>query len=133
MATNVHEKRLKSDIGHTPVYEERYCDMLVEHMGRGLSYETFSAKINTHRQTLYDWEDRYDAWLYAKKRGAEASQLMWESIGVAQAVGDKKRGKGSVPTWIFNMKNRFNWADRNETNISSDGLSIKIDRKDEEL
>lgn len=111
MATTVHDTPLQ---GRPPAYKPEYCEMLIDHMSSGLSYETFSAVIGTHRSVLYAWEDKYPDFKDAKKKAVEAGQVFWEKIGLAQAVGDKTYGKGSTASWIFNMKNRFNWADKQE-------------------
>jgi len=111
MATTVHDTPYT---GRRPKFKEEYCDMLIDHMASGLSYETFAAIIRTHRSTLYNWEKQYPQFLDAKKLGKEAAQVFWEKIGLAQAVGDKTYGKGNCASWIFNMKNRFNWTDKQE-------------------
>jgi len=118
MATTVHDK---PHMGRRPDYKEEYCQMLIDHMSQGLSYETFAAVVKTHRSTLYRWEAKYSNFRDAKQTGVEAGQLLWEKIGIAQAVGDKALGKGNVASWIFNMKNRYSWTDRTEqTQVSNE-------------
>jgi hypothetical protein len=117
MATTVHDTPLQ---GRPPKYKPEYCEMLIDHMSSGLSYETFSAVIGTHRSVLYNWEKMHPDFLDAKKKAVEASQAFWEKIGLAQAVGDKQYGKGNTASWIFNMKNRFNWADKQEVSNPDD-------------
>ncbi len=111
MATTVHDTPF---VGRPPKYKPEYCQMLIDHMATGMSYETFAATIGTYRSVLYDWEKKYQEFSDAKKIAVEACQAFWEKIGMAQAVGDKHYGKGSTASWIFNMKNRFNWTDRQE-------------------
>ena len=48
----------------------------------------------------------------AVKRAEEACQVWWESLGRNMAMGGID--KGNATTWIFNMKNRFNWRDKQE-------------------
>lgn len=110
--------------GQPTAYRDEYCEMLIEHMKGGLSYESFSAIIGTCRKTLYNWEKSEPKFLHAKKKAFEASMLTWERIGIAQAVGDKKHGRGSTASWIFNMKNRFGWTDKHQL-IDSDQEEIE--------
>ena len=86
--------------------------MLVDHMGKGYSFETFSAVIGVRRSTIYNWLNDYGDFLDAKNHGTELNQLFWERVGVQGTVG---KLQGWNPTgWIFNMKNRFGWTDRRE-------------------
>lgn len=130
MATKVHETGLA---GQPPKFREEYCQMLIDHMATGLSYESFSAVIDTHRSTLYNWEKQFPQFFDAKKKAVEQCQSTWEKIGMAMTLGDKKKGKGAVPVWIFNMKNRFNWADKVEATHGGHGITIRIDKEDEKL
>tara|TARA_R110002020_G_scaffold51588_8_gene145987 strand:+ start:61 stop:555 length:495 start_codon:yes stop_codon:yes gene_type:complete len=45
------------------------------------------------------------------KQGREASERWWLRLGRGMAAG---KIVGNSTTWIFNMKNRFAWADRRE-------------------
>lgn len=45
------------------------------------------------------------------KQGREASERWWLRLGRGMAAG---KIVGNATTWIFNMKNRFNWADKRE-------------------
>lgn len=107
-----------------PKYREEYCKMLVEHMSKGLSYETFAAVIGTHRDTLKSWENIHPEFMEAKKMGQDAAQLIWERIGLAQSMGDKKIGKGSSISWIFTMKNKFKWTDRHEFGVDEETKDV---------
>lgn len=119
--------------------------MLVAHMKKGLSYESFSAEIGTHRNTLYNWEKDHPEFLDAKKRGMDLCQAFFEKIGNAAMVGENvtnpTTGKTinfkhfNGPMWMFSMKARFGWRDR--VSIEHEGnpdkpLEIK-NRSDEEI
>jgi len=55
----------------------------------------------------------------AVKRAKQLCQVWWERHGRKMATGARD---GNPTVWIFNMKNRFRWADRVEQdNTSSDG------------
>lgn len=43
------------------------------------------------------------------------SQVWWEKQGRKMASG---QADGNAPTWIFNMKNRFGWTDKTQSEIT---------------
>lgn len=118
-------KKKKNAIGAPTKYDPSYCEMLIEHMASGLSYESFAGVIGTHRTSLYNWEKEYPVFFDAKKEGAEKNLLFWEKTG-QKGLWDKvtydDRGRPiakktlNSTVWIFNMKNRHKWKDRQEVN-----------------
>lgn len=51
-------------------------------------------------------------------------QLWWERHGRKMSMD----GKGSAVAWKFNMQNRFNWREKNDTNLGGQpGNPIGID------
>jgi hypothetical protein len=88
--------------------------MLIDHMSKGLSYETFAVTIGVVTATIYTWEGEFAKFLEAKKSAFEHNRLFWERVGIQGTVG---KIKGFNQTgWIFNMKNRFpkEWRDRHD-------------------
>lgn len=98
--------------GRPSKYKPEYCEKLVEHMSAGYAFESFSATIGVHRDTLYEWEKVHPEFSEAKKKGTEASFLWWEKLGMAGAVGKVKNFNAAV--WIFSMKNKFGYRDKHE-------------------
>lgn len=108
--------------GPQSAFDPDYIPMLIEHMAKGYSYETFSAKIGTCRQTLYNWEKEFPEWLDTKKKAMELCQYWWEAAGVEglyTIYGKNEDGKKEIiekainpSLWIFNMKARFRWKDQ---------------------
>lgn len=99
-------------MGRPPKYRVEHCEMLVQHMAGGLSFESFAAVIGTHRDTLYDWEHSHPEFSDAKKRAVESGRIFWEKMGLGGMSGKIKGFNSAV--WIFNMKNRFKWRDNIE-------------------
>jgi hypothetical protein len=93
--------------GRPTNYKPEYCDLVVEHMSQGLSFETFGHVVKAHKQTLYEWTEKFQEFGDAKKRGELASQIFWERIGIAGTTGKLKNFNAA--SWIFNMRNRFGW------------------------
>jgi hypothetical protein len=51
------------------------------------------------------------------------AQVWWEKHGRKMASG---QAEGNAPTWIFNMKNRFGWADKVQQELTGkDGQPIQ--------
>jgi transcriptional regulator with XRE-family HTH domain len=98
-------------------YDFGICLKLVEHMSEGLSYESFAGAIGVHRSTLYRWEKAHPEFLEAKEIATAKSLLWWEKVG-QQGLWNENFGQGqgsktlNATIWIFNMKNRFGWRDR---------------------
>ena len=118
MATPRKPKDQWEKIGRPTKYKKEYCQMLREHMAEGLSYTTFQAVIFVSIETLYTWEKKHPAFLEAKKQGFAAGQMFWEKMGRSGAAG-KLQGF-QTGAWVFNMKNRFRWKDRQEITMESD-------------
>lgn len=107
-------------------YKPEYPEMLVKHMGGGLSFETFAALCDVWRETLYDWCERYEEFHHAKKRGEALSQMFWERLGRDAALGTVDKFNPTV--WIYTMKCRFpkQWGDKQEVaHVIDDKREIK--------
>lgn len=110
--------------GRPSDFKPEYCERLIEHMAEGLSFESFAGVIGTSRKTIYNWEKANPEFLHAKEIGTEKSRLFWESIGTEHilnssesesttGVGGSSSSKSiNASVWIFNMKNRFGWRDK---------------------
>lgn len=93
-------------------YRPEYCDMLVEHMGNGLSFNAFAGVIKVSQGTLYKWSKKHPEFAEARTRGDAAALLYWEQCGKSGMLGEIKNFNPSV--YIFSMKNKFDWTDRPE-------------------
>jgi ligand-binding SRPBCC domain-containing protein len=110
--------------------------MLIEHMASGLSYESFAGVIGTHRDTLYKWEAakdekgefKYPEFFDAKKEGSAKNLLYWEKVGHEGLWDTTEYNDDGKPiykkslnstVWIFSMKNRHKWKDRQEVELDA--------------
>lgn len=98
-------------------YKPEYCKLLVDHMSKGFSFESFAGVVHVSRKTIYNWLDpqknqSYQEFLHAKQIGAAKCQEFWERVGINGALGEIRNFSAS--SYIFNMKNRFGWRDRIE-------------------
>ena len=85
-------------------YKHEFCEQLIEHMGRGYSFDSFAAVIGVTQRKLFLWIDKYADFHRAKEAGEVKSLLFWEAAG----IGGLTAGKGfNATVWQFSMKNRF--------------------------
>jgi hypothetical protein len=120
--------RKKKETGQTQAggrpsdYDPIYCQMLIDHMSEGYSFESFAGKIGVCEKTLYNWEKEFSEFLHSKNIGKSKSRLVWEEKGITGLYNETiKDGDGMTVTrsinatlWIFNMKNRFGWRNNDE-------------------
>jgi hypothetical protein len=91
--------------------------MLYEHMKEGLSFQSFGGVVGVSIETLYTWEEKYTEFLDAKKRGKASCLLWWEKLGRAGTAG--RISNFNTASWIFNMKNRFEWRDKKDIDLKA--------------
>ncbi|MEE8234088.1 MAG: hypothetical protein V3R41_05360, partial [Gammaproteobacteria bacterium] len=113
--------------------KEEYCQMLIEHMSKGLSFESFAAITDTCRDTIYEWVKVHKEFSDAKRGAFAKSQLFWEEIGIEGLFNGKNKKSLNSAVWIFNMKNRFNWTDKQELDLGEETqkmfqLAYKLDK-----
>lgn len=126
--------------GRPSSYKPEYCAMLIKHMKRGLSFESFSAVIGVCRDTLFAWSSETNnsfipAFSDAKKKAFAENLLFWEKLGIDGLWGSKDCSFNST-VWIFNMKNRHRWRDRQEieldANVTTNPLKEEMKKKSTE-
>lgn len=115
----------KAKVGRPSDYKPEYCQMLIDHMAQGLSFEAFGGIVDCSKETLYTWSEKHPEFLDAKKIATQKCRVFWEKLGVDHIINwSGKDGGKSLNTgvWVFNMKNRFKdeWRDRQEVEHSQD-------------
>lgn len=115
----------KKKMGRPTTYREEFCQMLIEHMEQGFSFESFAGVAGTTIETLREWsnpnkDNHQPNFVLAKALGFPKCQYFWEDVGIKGTKGHYKNF--SAPAYIFNMKNRFKWTDRTD-------LAVQIDDK----
>lgn len=104
-------------------YKEEYCQMLIEHMKKGYSFESFAAVVDTHRDTLYEWVDRHAAFSDAKRRGRD-QQFFTDEKTLDGII--KGKVTGSASAHIFKMKNCHKWSERTEVESTNTNKNIEL-------
>lgn len=75
------------------------CELLIEHMSNGYSFEAFGGVVRVSRQTLYTWVGKYKEFAEAKEIGFNSWLLYIESILLSKTTG-KKMAEGVDPRAI---------------------------------
>ena len=92
-------------------YKEEYCDLLVNHLSKGLSLQCFGGTVGVSRATVYDWIDRYPEFKAAKEEGVQKAMQFHEEILSAKLSGRDLKGfdpkKSDTTALIFALKTRF--------------------------
>lgn len=102
--------------GRPTLYKPEYCEQLIHHMSQGLSFESFAGVLGVTRATVYNWAKENHEFLDAKNMGMEKCRLFYEKAGIAGMVGKIKDFNTGV--WFANMRNRFNWTNKQEIEVS---------------
>lgn len=115
-------------------------------MATGLSYASFSAVVKKNIDTLYEWGKVYPEFSEAKKVAFAENLIFWEKVGIdglhsiTEYVDGKPQSSKTLNAtiWIFNMKNRHKWRDKqpdesevivnNITAVSDEELDAKLAR-----
>jgi hypothetical protein len=103
--------------GRPSKYDPKFCDMLIEHMAKGYSFESFAGDIGVNRDTLYEWTSVHSNFSDAKKTGASKSLKAMEEIGLLGMTGELKGF--NVAAWIFTCKNRHSDMFRDSVEIGN--------------
>ncbi len=108
--------------GRPSKYDPAFCEIVIECMSKGFSKEAVAGHLFVCRDTIYEWEKKHPEFFDTIKLGVELSRLFWEGKGVDTLLYTQKSGKRiEATTWIFNMKNRFGWKDKQEVEIGNKG------------
>lgn len=82
-------------------------------MGRdGCSDVEIRAEFGISDDLWYRWIEEDAEFSRTAKQAKLLCHAKWEKIGRRMAFGEME---GNPTTWIFNMKNRFNWRDKVDT------------------
>ena len=102
-------------------YKPEYCQGIIDFMSEGKSLVAFAAQIEVNPDTVYEWEKVHDEFSEAIKVARAKCQAWWEREGQRGLF----MGKGesfSASAWIFNMKARFGYRDKQEVDVNHGGM-----------
>lgn len=102
--------------GRPSKYKPEYCELLIDHMSKGLSFESFAGVVGTCKQTIYNWTEEFPAFLDAKSQATAKCRLWWEEAGLSGMFMGGKDNPFQSAIWVYNMKCRFRdeWTERKD-------------------
>ena len=104
-------------VGRPTKYKPEYCQLLIDHMAKGLSFESFAGVVGTCKETIYRWLHENKEFVDARRHAIAKNRIFWEQKGIDGMQGDISGFNAT--SWVFNMKNRFGWNDRQDINIEA--------------
>lgn len=99
-------------VGRPSLYKPEYCKMLIEHMSKGFSFESFAADVNCTRSTLYEWRDQNQEFSDAFHTGNQKRLKYDESI-LMKCIEGKNRN-GSARLLEFKLAAVHGWRAKTE-------------------
>jgi len=117
--------------GQPTKYKTAYCVRLIKWMEKGMSFESFAGDVSVHKDTLYEWVKVHPEFSDAKRQAFAKGQVFWEKMGIHGAAGKLKNFNNGA--WIFNMKNRFNWRDKQDVVTRDETFKPIKDMSEDEI
>jgi len=106
--------------GRPTKYKKEYAEKLPDMFKNGESVAEVCAELGIWKDTFYNWVNKYPKFSDAYKKGQELSEAWWTKLG---RVGSAGKVSIQPATWIFNMKNRFKWTDKQDIDVKG-GLQL---------
>lgn len=104
-------------------WQSRFLEMGKE----GCSDVEIRSEFGISDDLWYRWIEEDEEFSRTYKAAKAACHAKWEEMGRKMAFG---QAEGNPTTWIFNMKNRFNWRDKQDVEHSGQvDLSTKSDEE----
>jgi hypothetical protein len=122
-------------------YKPEYCEMLIEHMSEGYSFDSFSAIVRVGRMTMYNWCKDFPEWKEAKEI-AEGMALKYfetaiKSASMNEIIDDKLLREKfdpkniNVTTMQWFVKCRFHnvYSEKNVTVLEGGDKPVQVENK----
>lgn len=84
-------------MGRPSEYKKEYGPLLIDHMKKGGTLESFGSKIGHAKQTIYNWFEAHPEFLDARKEGEPHLHSFYEELGKTIATGQLRRLKSEKP------------------------------------
>jgi len=120
------EGQPKSKGGRPSKYDPAMCQRAIDMMAKGMSKEEVcydpEEGLGIAWSTFQLWQEKHLEFSAAIREGERACCAWWQKTGRTAALGGIQNFNATA--YVFNMKNRFGWADKAEVktdHTSSDG------------
>lgn len=104
-----NKKVVKKEAGAPSKYDSSFCELLIEHMKMGYSFESFPAvlyekkKVLVSRKTLYNWMESYEDWAMAFEIASSFYLHYNETVMNEADTGERV----NASLTIFRLANKF--------------------------
>jgi hypothetical protein len=103
MSSKNKQKKKPNPVGRPTDYKPEYCQMLIDHMEKVYSFESFAGVIGVARETIYLWRKTHPEFLHAHNVGKMKVQLGVEKMFKGQSTGQLKGSPASLIFWAKNI------------------------------
>lgn len=104
----------------TKDFPENWKEMIIEKMSHGASKEELILVLGIGHDTFYRLKKEEKVFQDTIKRGEELCKAWWMEVG---RINIENKNFSPV-LWYMNMKNRFGWKDKTETDVTSNGKTL---------
>lgn len=112
MSHEIKEKKAKHPGGRPTKYDPEFCSKVISLMREGASIVEIAYELEVNRTTIYEWMEKFEEFSNTIKDGKDFSEGWWSKEG-RKNIHNKEFNS---TLWYMNMKNRFGWADKQESN-----------------
>lgn len=99
-------------VGRPTKYTPDLVDRVPAMFEEGESIAEVCMELGVSKDAFNKWREKYPEFNAAVKDGLARSEAWWIKLG---RLGGSGLVKIQPATWVFNMKNRFDWRDKTET------------------
>jgi hypothetical protein len=120
-------------MGRPAKYKPEYCQMLIDYMSEGYSYESFGAEVDVNRDTLYNWEKLFKDFSDAKSI-AKLKQLRHDEKLLKELTKGEHGRSANAISHIYKMKcSHQGWIEKQVIEQTNKNIQINIDSDDKDL
>lgn len=110
-------------VGRPTIYKPEYCELVVQMLSEGASLTEFRAAVGgISRETMSNWKQANPEFLDALSKAEAMGQAYWEKRLRTDLMFDNKVNSPLVKLYFAN---RFNWHDKQQTDVTSSDGSMK--------
>lgn len=96
---------MENPIANGDGYQPAYCEMLDQHLGRGMSLESFVGVVCEDLDDIKGWIKTYPAFARAYRIGEAKARLFFEDLGIRGMMGEYRGFNAN--TFRFMVEERF--------------------------
>ena len=101
------------------------CQQVLDCMASGMARKAVAKELDISYQTFLNYIDQHPEFAEAVEEGDNLAEVHWQNEFEHGALGKNKDVNPAM--MIFYMKNRFNWRDRLDQHLTSEGLPLYED------